>query len=423
MKDKKSQERYTDLPFYYGVSFDIFNEQAHTSFVKDKNNSSQKDKYEWKMNKDKKYKPTGNLFFKEKDQKHGIFSQTIDFSFGDVFLSFFLFISQSVNKTIFLFSKIKLFYIWCIVVAFWGYTLGIYYWNMSNNSLIFLQRSEIWNNLKQENIQLQTPPQQLAKKLNNSQATKDWGVISKYTSVKTQEYALEVGDTLYGVAARYDLNIDTLISWNNIPDARYIREGQKFIIPNRNGLLYTVKASDSLSSISKKYNVSQTNILDANNLKNSYLSIGRKLFIPNAKLDSFDRGLVLGTVFLAPIRGNITSYYGYRISPISGKRSLHTGVDIANAYGTPIKAAASGRVIYVSDNNPVFGKVVIIKHARGFQTLYGHMSSILVKRGERLKRGTVLGREGNTGESTGSHLHFTIIKNGRTVNPLNYIRL
>jgi len=129
--------------------------------------------------------------------------------------------------------------------------------------------------------------------------------------------------------------------------------------------------------------------------------------------------------FIRPIAGIITSPFGWRKHPIFGSRSFHTGVDIAAAHGTPIKASNSGKVIYTGWYGG-YGKVVIVNHGeyRGTSTstLYAHMSSIAVGTGNYVKRGQVVGYEGTTGYSTGPHLHFEVRLQGNPTNPLNYIR-
>lgn len=116
----------------------------------------------------------------------------------------------------------------------------------------------------------------------------------------------------------------------------------------------------------------------------------------------------------------LTSAYGWRTHPITGKQSFHNGVDLANVTGTPIYAAKSGTVT-VATYNGVYGYYVQINHGDGFSSLYGHMTHYIVSVGQSVSAGQVIGYMGSTGWSTGSHLHFTIYYNGNTVNPMNYI--
>ncbi len=121
-----------------------------------------------------------------------------------------------------------------------------------------------------------------------------------------------------------------------------------------------------------------------------------------------------------PVKGWITSGFGYRISPFTHTLQFHEGVDIANAPGTPIIAPAEGYVLYTGWAHG-YGNVIIIGHGYGISTVYGHLQKILVKQGQHVYRGEVIALLGSTGRSTGPHLHYEVRVNGVPVNPLNYI--
>lgn len=117
-----------------------------------------------------------------------------------------------------------------------------------------------------------------------------------------------------------------------------------------------------------------------------------------------------------PTKGWLTSYFGMRKSPFSGKRVMHEGLDIAANVGTPVVATADGivaRVKYSSD----YGKMVILDHGYGYRTIFAHNSKILVKAGQQIKRGDMISKVGNTGRSTGSHLHYELRLNGVPIDP------
>jgi murein DD-endopeptidase MepM/ murein hydrolase activator NlpD len=107
---------------------------------------------------------------------------------------------------------------------------------------------------------------------------------------------------------------------------------------------------------------------------------------------------------------------------MGGGRKFHNGVDIAAPHGTLVKAAAAGKVVFAGTKWSL-GNTVIIQHSSGYRTLYGHLSKILVKNGERVKQGQEIGREGSTGISTGAHLHFSILRNGKYMDPARYLPL
>ncbi len=118
--------------------------------------------------------------------------------------------------------------------------------------------------------------------------------------------------------------------------------------------------------------------------------------------------------------GYVSSSYGHRASPFTGRRQTHTGIDIAAPRGTSILAAADG-VVTFSGRMAGYGRVIVVTHGFGFKTFYGHNQKNKVRKGERVKRGQVIGTVGNSGYSTGSHLHYEVLVRDRTVNPLKYI--
>ncbi len=121
-----------------------------------------------------------------------------------------------------------------------------------------------------------------------------------------------------------------------------------------------------------------------------------------------------------PVRGWMTSRYGYRQSPQGEGRRLHAGIDIAAPRGTPVVAPADGHVVYAGYHT-AYGNLVVIDHGYGLSTKYGHLSRINVRVGARIQRSEVLGRVGSTGRSTGPHLHFEVHQDGAAVNPLRYL--
>ncbi len=123
--------------------------------------------------------------------------------------------------------------------------------------------------------------------------------------------------------------------------------------------------------------------------------------------------------FAWPCKGRLTSYFGYR--KIFGSRSYHSGIDIAGAYGTPIKAADGGKVTFAGSKG-AYGYLVIITHDNGTQTYYGHNSSLLVSAGQRVYKGQTIAKMGSTGRSTGNHCHFEVRIRGSAVNPLTYLK-
>lgn len=125
--------------------------------------------------------------------------------------------------------------------------------------------------------------------------------------------------------------------------------------------------------------------------------------------------------FLLPVTGYpITSPFGSRIHPIFGDRQLHTGIDIGTPSGTPVRAAAGGFVTFAGWNGG-YGNLIIISHARGYETFYAHLDELHVAAGDRVSQGKIIGLSGSTGYVTGPHLHFEIRFNQVAINPMNYL--
>ena len=235
-------------------------------------------------------------------------------------------------------------------------------------------------------------------------------------------YTLEKGDMIGNIAMSAGLNVDTLISANNIKNTRLMQIGQVIRIPNQDGIYYEVKNGDTLGSIAEKYSTTVSQVSTVNELFSDTINAGEKLFIPGARLDWVNRQEINGDLFIWPCRGYISSSYGYRIAPFAGTRQFHSGIDISSPMGSPVRAAMAGRVIQVGANDYSWGNFAVISHHSGYRTFYAHMSVVRVKAGAYVETNERIGDIGSTGLSTGPHLHFTVYKNGVTVNPRSLMR-
>jgi len=134
-----------------------------------------------------------------------------------------------------------------------------------------------------------------------------------------------------------------------------------------------------------------------------------------------NKEIALHTPAISPIANmRITGRFGWRPDPFTGVRRPHKGMDFGAVRGTPVLAAADGRVVLVK-RVPTFGKVIVIDHGFGYETVYGHLQSFEVVTGERVKRGQVIGGVGNTGRSTAPHLHYEVHVNNKAVDPLDFV--
>ncbi len=254
---------------------------------------------------------------------------------------------------------------------------------------------------------------------------------------KVEEYTVQDGDTLGKIAKQYGLNLSTILWANDLTFRSTIRPGGTLKILPADGVLYTVRSGDTLSSVAKRYDTDAETIREHNTFPApDRLSIGDEILIaggqPPVQQVAARRSASVVQLFTNPApqikkiaqsdSGNsswswpteghaITQYFSWR----------HTGVDIDGDYTTHSLAARDGVVIYAGWRGG-YGLTVEVDHGDGFVTRYGHNSEIYVKVGDVVSAGDKLARTGTTGHSTGTHLHFEIIKNGKFQNALDYLR-
>ena len=246
-------------------------------------------------------------------------------------------------------------------------------------------------------------------------------------------YRLKNGETASLVASMFKISLDTILSVNGVTNATRMATGTYLRIPSLNGILYEVsKEGETLEDIVKSENKLKNVNLEIRSLAkinnvgvNEALSVGHTLFLCGDKLTNDQRAEISGTSFKKPLKSSyyISSPFGWRVNPFdASKRSYHNGLDMACPTGTPIYSTAAGTVV-TAGYTSVYGNYVIIKHTSGYKSLYGHMSQINVKYGQYVDQGTIIGKVGSTGQSTGPHLHFTIYKNDKAISPYEKVSL
>lgn len=179
----------------------------------------------------------------------------------------------------------------------------------------------------------------------------------------------------------------------------------------------TNRKKDVLASVSRDRKAQEAAYQEALNAQRAIERVLYRLQNPPGSAGS--SSLKLSGGFIKPCGGRYTSRFGWRRHPVHGRRSFHDGLDIANSYGTTIRAAAAGTVVQAGWHSSVYGNSVMINHGSGYVTFYGHCSKVLVRSGQKVKQGEAVARMGSTGWSTGSHVHFSIYKNSVAVNPLS----
>ncbi len=267
--------------------------------------------------------------------------------------------------------------------------------------------------------------------------TESVGVVP---DTRIHTYIVQSGDTLGDIAQKFGISSDTITWANNLNAKGYIRPGQTLTILPVDGVLYRVKSGDTLQKIARTYDTQISSVVEHNHLAGADdIHIGELLLLPDGippspipqqrtfasrvkdtvtasskkpkpanSIASAGPGMIWPTT-----ARNITQYFGWR----------HTGVDIAGPVTNTIFAAADGTVseAKASGYNGGYGKTILINHGSGITTRYGHASQVFVKPGQKVKKGEAIAMVGNTGRSTGPHLHFEYKINGKRVNPLAYI--
>lgn len=261
-------------------------------------------------------------------------------------------------------------------------------------------------------------------------------IIPEKTRQEVQTYSVQAGDTVLGIASKFNVRPET-IQWSNPgieqnPDLLSI--GDQLNILPVDGVLYTVRAGDTLSSLASRFKVTAEQIVafEANDLKDVSASLvaGDQIVLPGgtkpvATPRQVAAAYTAATTAVAPsdaLKGSGT--FGW---PTSGSISQnywggHPAIDIESRTGVPVKAADGGYVVVAGGGwNGGYGNHVIIDHGNGFTTLYAHMNTIYVKAGENVSMGQQIGTVGNTGNSTGPHLHFEIRYQGYPRNPYSFL--
>jgi murein DD-endopeptidase MepM/ murein hydrolase activator NlpD len=261
-------------------------------------------------------------------------------------------------------------------------------------------------------------------------------------SALIRTYKVKNGDTLAGIAAKFDVSTMTLWWANKLKAKDALVRGQELRIPPVTGLVVEVKSTDTLASLARRYKVAETEILATNQIEDRNLVVGQVLVLPDAKgapiktpkpkATSRPTARSSGGGSSGPVRTPRTYSGGNFAWPTSSHHISqyyhygHYGIDIDGSTGDPIYAAAGGTVTFAGWKSNGGGYQVWISHGSGLYTTYNHMSSVSVGRGQHVGKGQRVGRMGATGFATGSHLHFEVWKGpiwsgGTRVNPLAYL--
>jgi murein DD-endopeptidase MepM/ murein hydrolase activator NlpD len=247
------------------------------------------------------------------------------------------------------------------------------------------------------------------------------------TSDAISLYEVKKGDSLATVAKLFGVSKNTII-WANDLKSEKLTPGDTLLILPVTGVKVTVKKGDTISTIAKKYKGDVDDIAKYNGIApDAKLSVGDVILVPEGEIavtvvppkkTTSSGGIASGAVSTYERLLDSYSYVtppGFFIRPISGGRKSqglhgHNGIDLAANIGTPVMASAAGTVIAAKSSgyNGGYGEMIIIAHAGNIQTVYGHLSRVNVSVGQTVAQGEIIGAVGNTGKSTGPHLHFEV---------------
>ena len=286
-------------------------------------------------------------------------------------------------------------------------------------------------------------------------------------------YKVKKKDTIPAIAKRYGIKQDTILMNNKDALNNKMKVGDTITFPSIDGLYYKLEKNDTLAKIAKKYGISVVDIVDYNNINPKKLKAGSTIFLKGVTLQKYKdvegrliaaqqakedkkknknkekekpekppkgtKGSVpppppppednddggrsaaySGAGFAYPVRyAGVSSPFGNRYHPVLKRYILHTGVDLVAKY-VPLRAAKAG-VVTFAGNMSGYGKIIIIRHDNGYETRYAHLSVISTNVGEHVNQGDLIGKTGNSGRTTGAHLHFEIRQNGVPKNPMKYL--
>jgi len=243
----------------------------------------------------------------------------------------------------------------------------------------------------------------------------DYKTPVPHQNLVIKKHVVKKGESLNKIAKDFGVSLDTICGSNNLKSYEFISEGTELKIPNKDGIIYKMPSGSRIVAVARTYNVSLEKIIAENNIKNAdFIAKDTVLFIPDAKPRNIFQG------FLWPTAGRfVTCGYGWRRDPFMGSREFHQGLDIRCDYDW-VKASKYGQVTYIGWLGG-YGNTVVIAHPGGWKTLYAHLSRIIVSVGQYVKQGQYIAKSGNTGRSTGAHLHFEILREGAHKNPYSFL--
>lgn len=248
---------------------------------------------------------------------------------------------------------------------------------------------------------------------------------------KVITYTVVEGDTIEEIALRHGVSTETLLYINDMYADDILHIGQELLIPTMDALVYTVVEGDTMWGVADAFDADFDEIVAANpDVNADALQPGDILFVPGGTPPSrrtmvASRGgsrtpAATGSFAIWPVWGEVTDWFGWRVHPVTGVWHLHDGIDLNAPTGTPVAAVAPGTVTTAGWLGG-YGYAVKVDHGDGIMTMYAHLSEVAVSPGEWVETGEIIGYSGSTGNSTGPHLHFTVLVWGEPVDPWGWL--
>jgi len=237
-------------------------------------------------------------------------------------------------------------------------------------------------------------------------------------------HTVDDGESVADVATLLGVTVSNLRASNRLFGGEQLQPGQ-VLYASDEGIVHIIQQGQTLTDISRSYAIPVETLSEANDLTDrSMIFAGDRLLIPGATTSFWNNVVVLSrgipSQFIWPLEGEVVSQYGPRIHPVLGNAENHDGIDIDVPEGTTVRAAAGGDVFFYGEE-PGYGNLLIIEHAGGFYSLYGHLADSFVFTGQYVEMGQAVAQSGNTGISSGPHLHFELRNREYPIDPERYL--
>lgn len=238
-------------------------------------------------------------------------------------------------------------------------------------------------------------------------------------------YVMNRNDTISQISRQYHISISTLLSINKIDNVKRMSEGMSLIIPQVEGILYTIKKGETLQDVAIRFSLDSSYLIPCNpyiTLRDKQFSVhaGQELFIPGAVLHEQVLREQMGELFIFPVQGNVIKNYGNSIDDLTQIETFHNGIDIKGNSGDAVTASLDGKVIAIGFNSS-YGNYIILEHQGGYRSLYAQLQDRAVQKNDKVLQGQMIATVGTSGYTREPHLHFSLFKGKKSIDPMDYL--